>query len=270
MLSAQVLVDTEYFFLVQKSRDGMILNDHLGTPQKMTDSSGTVVWAADYKPFGEATITVSTITNNLRFPGQYFDAETGLHYNYYREYNPSIGKYLQADPIGLGGGINPYPYVQNNPVKNIDPFGLYEKNVHFDATKAAAKDAGYCEWEADAIARADHGVDENPETRWYAGVTARRLWHFPSQQRVQEVLTKAYSSCFVSDLGRALHVLQDSYSHAGFEPVLGHMVYGTTPDDIFNDIHKTVQMMTATNNALRNFLTKCGGVTRKCASSCPK
>jgi uncharacterized protein RhaS with RHS repeats len=60
----------------------MIHNDHLGTPQKMTDSSGTVVWAADYKPFGEVTITVSTITNNLRFPGQYYDAETGLNYNY--------------------------------------------------------------------------------------------------------------------------------------------------------------------------------------------
>ena len=51
----------------------------------MTASSGTVVWAADYKPFGEATVTVSTITNNLRFPGQYFDAETGLHYNYMRD-----------------------------------------------------------------------------------------------------------------------------------------------------------------------------------------
>ncbi len=57
----------------------MIHNDHLGTPQKMTDASGTVVWAADYKPLGEATITVSTITNNLRFPGQYYDVEAGLN-----------------------------------------------------------------------------------------------------------------------------------------------------------------------------------------------
>ena len=76
-------------------------NDHLATPQKMTDASGAVVWSADYKPFGEATITISTITNNLRFPGQYFDAETGLNYNYFRDYNPVIGRYIEADPIGL-------------------------------------------------------------------------------------------------------------------------------------------------------------------------
>jgi RHS repeat-associated protein len=76
-------------------------NDHLATPQKMTDSSGTVVWSADYKPFGEATVTGSTITNNLRFPGQYYDAETGLNYNYYRDYNPVLGRYIEADPIGI-------------------------------------------------------------------------------------------------------------------------------------------------------------------------
>jgi len=99
-------------------------NDALGTPQKMTDSTGTVVWAADYKPFGEATITVSTITNNLRFPGQYFDAETGLLYNLNRDYNPNIGKYAQADPIGLFGGTNLYSYVENNPISFIDPLGL--------------------------------------------------------------------------------------------------------------------------------------------------
>ena len=99
-------------------------NDHLATPQKMTDASGTVVWAADYKPFGEVTITVSTITNNLRFPGQYYDAETGLHYNYYRDYNPALGRYVQADPIGLVGGINLFIYVDNGPIVWIDPWGL--------------------------------------------------------------------------------------------------------------------------------------------------
>jgi RHS repeat-associated protein len=106
-------------------------NDHLGTPQKMTDSSGTVVWSADYKPFGEATITVSTITSNLRFPGQYYDAETGLHQNGFRTYNPPRGGYNEADPIGLTprgaqGGLNPlFVYVYNNPNKYYDPTGLW-------------------------------------------------------------------------------------------------------------------------------------------------
>ncbi len=99
-------------------------NDHLGTPQKMTDSTGAVVWNADYKPFGEATITVNTITNNLRFPGQYYDAETGLNYNYYRDYNPVIGRYIEADPIGLNGGLNLFSYVDQNPVNWTDQWGL--------------------------------------------------------------------------------------------------------------------------------------------------
>lgn len=90
----------------------------------MTDGSGQVVWSADYKPFGEATVTVSTITNNLRFPGQYFDAETGMNYNYYRDYNPVIGRYAQADPIGLDAGVNLYSYVGNGPLNNTDPLGL--------------------------------------------------------------------------------------------------------------------------------------------------
>lgn len=108
-------------------------NDHLGTPQKMTDANQTVVWAADYKPFGEATVTVSTITNNLRFPGQYYDAETGTLYNYFRDYNPVIGGYLEADRIGLRGGINLYRYVGNNPVKFTDPYGLLMPGSRPDA-----------------------------------------------------------------------------------------------------------------------------------------
>src|SRR5271169_6581565 len=79
----------------------MIHTDHLGTPHKMTDTNQAVVWFAYYKPFGAATVTVSTITNNLRFPGQYFDAETGLNYNYRRDYNPVIGRYIEADPLWL-------------------------------------------------------------------------------------------------------------------------------------------------------------------------
>ena len=99
------------------------VNDHLGTPQKIVDSAGQVVWAAAYFPFGKAQVKPEMVTNNLRFPGQYFDAESGLHYNWHRYYDPDIGRYITADPIGLEGGVNLYTYVENNPVKLVDPPG---------------------------------------------------------------------------------------------------------------------------------------------------
>jgi RHS repeat-associated protein len=99
-------------------------NDHIGTPQKMTSVSGAVVWSAKYSSFGEASVDVGTVTNNLRFAGQYFDAESGLHYNFNRYYDPSLGRYIRADPIGFFGGINFFTYVQNNPVMNRDSKGL--------------------------------------------------------------------------------------------------------------------------------------------------
>lgn len=98
-------------------------NDHLGTPQALTDKDQNVVWQAEYDPFGKATETVATVEQNLRFPGQYLDRETGLHYNYFRTYDPAIGRYTQSDPIGLGGGINTYGYAYQNTIRYTDPTG---------------------------------------------------------------------------------------------------------------------------------------------------
>ena len=83
-------------------------NDQLGTPQVMTDKDRNVVWEAEYRPFGEVVIVTAAVENNLRFPGQYFDQESGLHYNYFRYYDPSSGRYTSSDPIGLSGGISTY------------------------------------------------------------------------------------------------------------------------------------------------------------------
>jgi len=71
--------------------------DHLGTPIMLTDSNQAIVWDATYDPFGKATVTTAIITNNLRFPGQYYDSETGLHYNWHRYYWPETGRYVSAD-----------------------------------------------------------------------------------------------------------------------------------------------------------------------------
>ena len=100
------------------------LNDHLGTPQQLVDQSGTVVWSAVYDAYGEAHQDVALVENNLRFPGQYFDEETGLHYNWHRYYDPQTGRYLTPDPIGLKGGMNLFLYAGANPINAIDPKGL--------------------------------------------------------------------------------------------------------------------------------------------------
>ena len=100
-------------------------NDPIGTPVAVTDEENRIVWEAVYLPCGEAAVNpASLIEFNLRFVGQYFDAETGLHYNFHRYYDPATGRYLTPDPIGLEGGANLYAYVGNNPVNFIDPYGL--------------------------------------------------------------------------------------------------------------------------------------------------
>jgi RHS repeat-associated protein len=99
-------------------------NDHLGTPELMTEASGNAVWEVELKPFGEAKVkSTSTVNNNFRLPGQIFDEETGLHYNYFRDYHPGIGRFIEADPIGMKGGINLYVYCANDPVNSMDPDG---------------------------------------------------------------------------------------------------------------------------------------------------
>ncbi|MEX2507294.1 MAG: RHS repeat-associated core domain-containing protein, partial [Pseudohongiellaceae bacterium] len=98
-------------------------NDHLGTPQKITDASQNVVWAGSYEPFGEVSETVATIDNNIRFPGQYEDEESRLHYNYFRDYDPTMGRYIESDPLGLSDGLDTYSYAWQNPLSFIDPEG---------------------------------------------------------------------------------------------------------------------------------------------------
>ena len=134
-------------------------NDHLGTHQKMTAMNGSVVWSAKYSSFGEAEVEdSSSVTNNLRFPGQYYDQETGLHYNYHRYYDPRTGRYLEPDPVNIATTqlpisiihkdfhffvphfpfknayqffaafpvyLNSYSYVTGNSLNYIDPTGEF-------------------------------------------------------------------------------------------------------------------------------------------------
>jgi RHS repeat-associated protein len=98
--------------------------DHLGTPMLATSKTGASTWKAVQEAFGAAgTLPESSITMNLRFPGQYFDSESQTHYNFNRDYKPNTGRYVQGDPIGLEGGLNIYLYANQSPVFNIDVDG---------------------------------------------------------------------------------------------------------------------------------------------------
>ncbi|MDG9672354.1 RHS domain-containing protein, partial [Hahella sp. CR1] len=103
--------------------------DHLGTPQEMTNAEGEVVWSARYKAYGNLALQdIEEVQNPLRFQGQYYDEETGLHYNRHRYYDPSAARFINQDPVGLLGGDNNYQYAPN-PTGWVDPFGLTCKEL---------------------------------------------------------------------------------------------------------------------------------------------
>jgi RHS repeat-associated protein len=90
------------------------------------DQTGAQVWTWGHGPFGDSlSWPLTAFDTNVRFPGQYFDAETYLHHNGARDYSLALGRYIESDPIGLSGGINTYAYARNNPVNLVDPDGLY-------------------------------------------------------------------------------------------------------------------------------------------------
>ena len=142
-------------------------NDPIGTPVAVTDADNRIVWEAVYLTCGEAAVNpASLIEFNMRFAGQYFDAETGLHYNYHRYYDPKTGRYLTPDPIGLAGGINLYAYVQNNPVNLVDPYGLTGLEATIGGAGAYAAGGSALAGAAAGVATAGVGIGAYALASW--------------------------------------------------------------------------------------------------------
>lgn len=131
-----------------------LLWDHLYTPKKLVNNTGTVTWDASLTPYGAMDSQLGAAVQALRLPGQYVDEETGrgtsglthpLYYNYHRDYDPTLGRYIQADPIGLAGGYNLYRYANANPVGYVDPDGQSPKLAYM---------AGGADWRRHVVLRA--------------------------------------------------------------------------------------------------------------------
>ena len=129
-------------------------DDRLGTPQAATDSGQSIVWNATYEPFGATSTGIGVIAQDLRLPGQEFEVETGWNHNGFRDYAPTLGRYLESDPIGLRGGVNIYGYVSQNPAKNIDRSGLKPGDRFSTAQEAACDVLTYID---------PKSIDENRE-----------------------------------------------------------------------------------------------------------
>jgi RHS repeat-associated protein len=124
MLAEYIYLGDQLLAMIRGGQVYYFHNDHLGTPQVLTNDSQAISWKAVYTPFGEAVPSIQTVENPFRFPGQYYDPDTGLHYNDFRYYNPQTGRYITPDPIGLEGGMNLFAYVESNPINSTDPLGL--------------------------------------------------------------------------------------------------------------------------------------------------
>ncbi len=123
--------------VIRNNQVNAIITDHLGTPQEVVDSRGSVLWAPDFHTWGSTNDPACGGECPIRFPGQWFDEASGLHYSMYRYYDPDAGRFISPDPLGLDGWPNLYAY-PGNPINFIDPLGLGLKDWFRKTLYAAA------------------------------------------------------------------------------------------------------------------------------------
>lgn len=196
--TAAQATETVYFgstpvAIIQNGNIYRIYADQIDTPRVITDATGKTVWAWDSKPFGETAPDVDSDKDGLslhysqRFPGQTFDAETGLHYNFHRDYNPVTGRYVQSDPIGLDGGRNSFGYVRGNPLIYLDLFGEKTAVIHNGMT--SGNPFGHS-----AIAFTRAGIysfgNSTPRASSLIGYTAREM---PRRNTTMTIINTTYA-----------------------------------------------------------------------------
>ena len=242
--------------------------DALGSVRAVTNASGGVVRRHDYAPFGEELATALG-ADQMRFAGKERDVETAFDYLGARHLRPSWGRFATIDPVMrsmdallLPQQWNRYAYVSNNPLRKLDPTGGYEIDVHYHLTRALSRAVGLSPAIAEAIARADQGVDDTPGTGPFSGVEARRNFHFTTNERREQLWSDFERSGRPADLGTYFHAQQDSFSHEGYGPRIGHLLAGHSPDRTFNDPGRADRMARDTYDRLRTAAARLEGTRR--------
>ena len=167
--------------------------DHLDTPRTIVDTSNQAIWQWHSDPFGTTPANEdpdndgNNFVSNLRFPGQYFDIETNTHYNYFRDYEPQTGRYVQSDPIGLDGEGNSYVYVGLSPFNFIDINGEVRSRAgrtgvlrnSMNDEKIGRCDRGWIKQEFNHIARGGRGKNK---TKYVRNPPSKDLIHPPGKE----------------------------------------------------------------------------------------
>jgi RHS repeat-associated protein len=251
------------FGITKDSGAQYLTADNLGSTRLVTKAAGSIDETYDYLPFGEEYSTVSPIYprppggNGIKFTSKERDAETGLDYFGVRYMSSAQGRFTSPDTAGPDltnpQTLNKYRYALNNPLRYVDPNGLYERDVHQQLTYALALAAGINTSAAARIAAADQGVDDNPQTSPYRDARTRAMYHFTDPTRRDFMYDEFAGTGSPENLGVYLHAEQDSFSHAGFGPNLGQgwpPWTGTGPDKTYNDPAKADTMARDTFNLL--------------------
>jgi RHS repeat-associated protein len=230
-----------------------LAHDHLGSTRVIIEPDGTMTDLLEYSSFGGLRAGGPVPGARLLFTGHERDVgatSSELDYMHARYYSPALARFASLDSVGGEPGSsqswNRYLYTRNNPLRAVDPTGLYEQDVHRSLTAVLALAAGFDAKTAGTIAAANQAVDDDRSTGAFAGRSARQNYHFTSESRRKVLWESFASSKSADDLGVYLHSLQDSYSHAEFGASVGHLFAGHAPDKTYNDPSRADEMAAAT------------------------
>ncbi len=235
------------------------LGDHLGTSRVIVQGGqNTACYESDYEPFGKERIVTDTCPQSYKFTGKERDTESNLDYFGARYYAATQGRFLSPDPLlttmrpQRPQTLNRYSYVLNNPLRFIDPDGLYEEDFHRDLTTVLAMAAGFAEKTAAEIGEASIGTDSGETGPFTSNKQTRKDFHFAGEKRLGVMWDTFMAGGGTKELGQYLHTLQDSFSHS--EQIKAgrteHVAEFTAPDKTFKDPAKADKLAQVTYEKL--------------------